>query len=495
MSDIPFGFGPADRDPDKDRGNNQGNGPNDPFGFGNLPNVPGGMPGMPGFPGMPGGTGGFDVSQLGQMLTQLGQMLSQAQSSGDGGPVNYEIAAQLARQQLATTTSSLTGPQRAAVSDAVKLAELWLDPATDFPAGATEAKAWSASEWVDASLPTWKRLCDPIAQRMSGAWVEALPEEARQAAGPMLAMLGQMGGLAFGSQLGAGLARLAAEVLTSTEIGIPVGPERVAALLPENIEKFTQDLGRPATEVMIFLATREAAHQRLFVHVPWLKERLIGAVEEYARGITVDTSRLEELARGIDPANPGAIEEAMQGGMFEQETTPAQKAALARLETLLALVEGWVDAVVAEAVGDRLPGAEALRETLRRRRASGGPAEQAFATVVGLELRPRRLRAAAELWRLLGEQRGIAGRDALWAHPDLVPSADDLDDPAAFVARAEADDPLAELEKLANQPGAHDPEHRTGSGRKDTDTEATDADDDTKDAGPATDDEPEGDKG
>ena len=96
-----------------------------------------------------------------------------------------------------------------------------------------------------------------------------------------------------------------------------------------------------------------------------------------------------------------------------------------------------MDAVVAEAVGDRLPGADALRETLRRRRASGGPAEQTFATVVGLELRPRRLRDAAELWRRSPSSAGSQGRDALWAHPDLIPTADDLDDPAAFVAREE----------------------------------------------------------
>ena len=331
--------------------------------------------------------------------------------------------------------------------DAVRLAELWLDPATTFPAGATEVAAWSASEWVTASLPTWKRLCDPVAQRVSVAWVEALPEEVRAGAGPMLAMLGQMGGLAFGSQLGGGLGQLAAEVLSSTDVGVPVGPAGTAALLPENIEKFTAGLDRPASEVMIYLAAREAAHQRLFAHVGWLRERLLGTVEEYARGITVDTSRIEELARGIDPSNPGAIEEAMRSGMFEQQTTPAQKAALARLETLLALIEGWVDAVVADAVGDRLPGAAALRETLRRRRASGGPAEQTFATIVGLELRPRQLRNAAELWRRLGEQRGIAGRDALWAHPDLIPSADDLEDPAAFVSREELGDPIAELEK------------------------------------------------
>jgi putative hydrolase len=432
MTDVPFGFGPAGGGDDRDRPERRDE-PQNPLGFGAMP-----------------GGGAFDVNQLGQMLTQLGQMLSQAQSSG-GGPVNYDLAAQMAHQQLAATTSSLTAKQRAAVSDAVKLAELWLDAATEFPAGATEAKGWSATEWVDASLPTWRRLCDPVAQRVATAWVEGLPEEVRAQAGPMMAMLGQMGGLAFGSQLGNGLAQLAAEVLTSSDIGIPVGPDRVAALLPENIEKFTKDLDRPASEVMIFLAAREAAHHRLYTHVPWLKERLLGAIEQYARGIRVDSSRIEELARGIDPSNPAAIQEAMQSGMFEPETTPEQKAALARLETLLALVEGWVDAVVAEAVGDRLPGADALRETLRRRRASGGPAEQTFATVVGLELRPRRLRAASELWRLLTEQRGAAGRDALWAHPDLVPTADDLDDPAAFVSRAEGSDPIAELEKLANQ--------------------------------------------
>ncbi|HXV92571.1 MAG TPA: zinc-dependent metalloprotease [Pseudonocardia sp.] len=451
MSDTPFGFGPADRDPDRDRDRDDQSTPGGmqgPFAFGALPGgFPGGLPGMPG--GM-GGPGGFDVSQLGQMLTQLGQMLSQAQSSG-GGPVNYDLAAQMAKQRLAGTTSSLTDGQRSAVADAMRLAELWLDPATAFPAGASEVKAWSAVEWVTESMPTWQRLCDPVAQRVSGAWVEALPEEMRAAAGPMLAMLGQMGGLAFGSQLGHGLAQLAAEVVSSTDIGVPVGPDRTAALLPENVEKFTKDLDRPAGEVLLYLAAREAAHKRLFTHVPWLKERLLGTVEEYARGIRVDTSRIEELARGIDPANPGAIEDAMRSGMFEPETTPEQKTALARLETLLALIEGWVDAVVAEAVGDRLPGAEALRETLRRRRASGGPAEQTFATVVGLELRPRRLRAAAELWRLLGEQRGTAGRDAVWSHPDLIPSADDLEDPAAFVAREEGGDTMAELERALRE--------------------------------------------
>ncbi|MDQ6873969.1 MAG: zinc-dependent metalloprotease, partial [Actinomycetota bacterium] len=67
----------------------------------------------------------------------------------------------------------------------------------------------------------------------------------------------------------------------------------------------------------------------------------------------------------------------------------------------------------------------------------GGPAEQTFATLVGLELRPRRLREAATLWAVVAERGGTTARDALWGHPDLLPGAGDLDDPAGFAARSE----------------------------------------------------------
>ena len=95
------------------------------------------------------------------------------------------------------------------------------------------------------------------------------------------------------------------------------------------------------------------------------------------------------------------MEQLLNQGIFEPKATPEQTAALERLETLLALIEGWVQTVVTDALGDRIPGTSALSETLRRRRATGGPAEQTFATLVGLELRPRKLREAAVLWERL----------------------------------------------------------------------------------------------
>jgi putative hydrolase len=421
MSDRPFGFGP-EGEPGRD------------------PQRPGGD--------QPTGPPGFDVGALGQMLTQLGQMLSQASTSS--GPVNYELAKHLATQRLESMggAGEPSAAQLSAVQDAVRLAEVWLDSATPLPSGVSTVRAWSPRQWVELTLPTWQRLCDPVARQFATAWTAAMPDEAREAAGPLLAMIGQMGGLAFGSQLGAALAQLGTEVLTSTDVGLPLGPAGTAALLPASIETFTAGLDRPASEVMVFLAAREAAHHRLFGHVPWLRSRLLGTVEEFAKGITVDTSALEQLARDIDPGNPQALEEAMSSGVLEPKTSPEQRVALARLETLLALVEGWVDVVTGDAIGERLPGAAALRETLRRRRATGGPAEQTFATLVGLELRPRKLRAAAELWRTLTDLNGVDGRDAIWAHPDLVPTDEDLDDPSGFAARAAVipDDVLAELE-------------------------------------------------
>jgi putative hydrolase len=237
-----------------------------------------------------------------------------------------------------------------------------------------------------------------------------------------------------GGQAGAAVGTLAEEIISSSDIGLPIGPQGTAALLPAGVAAFGAGLSVDTGEVRLFVALREAAHHRLFSHVPWLRARLLGAVEDYARGIKVDAGALRDAMPQIDPANPEALSEALAGAaLFHPEDTEEQKAALARLETLLALVEGWVATVVAEAARNRLPQSDALAEAIRRRRATGGPAERTFATLVGLELRPRRLREAAAIWRGLTDARGTDGRDAIWAHPDLLPTAEDLDDPEGFV--------------------------------------------------------------
>src|SRR5437868_2472343 len=376
-----------------------------------------------------------DPEQMAQAMRQFADMLSAPQGSG---PVNWDMAKNIARHAVvAEGDPSVMEGERRQIVDALRLADLWLNEATSLPSGIDSPQAWSRSEWIENTVPVWRQLCEPIAQRMvetmGGALGGAgLPPEAQQMAGPLMGMLRQMGGMMVGQQIGQALGTLAREVIGTTDIGLPLSD--VAALLPGGISSFSEGLELPADEIRLYLALREAAHHRLFQHVPWLRANLLGAVEEYARGITVDTSALEEQIRGIDVNNPEALQEALSGGaLLKPAETERQKAALARLETMLALVEGWVSTVVGDAAASKLPSAGALSETVRRRRATGGPAELTFGTLVGLELRPRRLREAATLWEMIKADRGVDGRDAIWSHPDLLPTADDLDAPENFL--------------------------------------------------------------
>jgi putative hydrolase len=149
----------------------------------------------------------------------------------------------------------------------------------------------------------------------------------------------------------------------------------------------------------------------------------------------------------VDPSDPESLQRALGEGLFEPTNSPTQQAALERLETALALVEGWVDVTTAAAASTSLPSFGALQETMRRRRATGGPAERTFATLVGLELRPRRARDAATMWQELESRRGTDGRDAIWGHPDLLPTASDLDDPQGWAEQGPDDGlDISELE-------------------------------------------------
>jgi putative hydrolase len=475
MADHPFGFGLPDKPEDRG-GSGSGPGSGGSGGQGG-----GGFPGGGEFPGGGGPMGPFggmgDPQQFADALRQFADMLSYR-----GGPVNWDLAKNVARHAIvAAGDPSVLDAQRREVTEAIRLADLWLDEAAAFPSGIRKIEAWSRSEWLEATFPVWAKLCDPIAAKgveaMSGMFTADpaqlgadVPEEMRQALGALGgpgglgAMMRQLGGAMIGSQTGTAVGELAREVIGSADVGLPLGPEGTAALLPAGVAEFGRGLSVDAGEVRLFLALREAAHQRLFAHVPWLRAHLLGAVEQYASGISVDMARLQEAIPEVDITNPEALREALSGeGLFRPEDTPAQKAALTRLETALALVEGWVATVVSAAARERLTHADALAEAIRRRRATGGPAERTFATLVGLELRPRRLREAAAIWQGLTEARGIDGRDALWAHPDLLPAADDLENPDTFVhGQPELD--ISDLENPENPgPESSDPGNPGGT--------------------------------
>jgi putative hydrolase len=287
-------------------------------------------------------------------------------------------------------------------------------------------------------------------------------------AGMLKPMLRTSGAMMYGTKVAEALGSLACEVLGLTDIGMPLGEDGAVVLIPTNVDAFSEGLDQSPTDIRVYLALREAARQRLFVAAPWLRPQLLSLFEQYAAGIRIDMSAMEDIYRDLDPStmNMEGMQEAfekLQGSLFEPVRTPDQQAVLDRLETLLALIEGWVDDTVSQATAAWMPAAPALAETMRRRRATGGPAEEALGTLVGLELRPRRMRDATNLWAALREAQGTASRDALWSHPDNLPTSAGLDDPLGFVSgevdlrpgpvedSAETYDMDAELQRLLDR--------------------------------------------
>ena len=412
-------------------------------------------------------------------------------------PSTQETARAAARAATAAVGPDpvISDTARRAVEQAVSVAQLWLDPVTSIGAPTHSVRALSRADWVEATMTHWSSLVGPVAQGLGAAITEAmsgqlehlaqlspqdvedleLPPELAQLPGAdqmselfrnpaaladligrMEPFMAQMSAAFVAAQTGQAVGTLAADVLTGTEVGLPLIADGVVALLPVAVDAFAAELGLDSAQVRLYLAVRESARVRLFHATAWLGPAVLGAVEDYARRITIDTAGIEEAVSSIEMSSLGsgdvdALREAVQGRLFAPAPTREQQAALERLETLLALVEGWVDHVTARAVAPHLPNTEALAEAVRRRRV-GGPAHKAFQALVGLDLRPRRLRDAANLWAAIEADAGVAHRDGRWQHPDVAPTSADLDDPLGYVERSRVgtapDDFDAELASL-----------------------------------------------
>ncbi|WP_291377603.1 zinc-dependent metalloprotease [Demequina sp.] len=384
------------------------------------------------------------------MLSQIRALMSQSQ----GEDVNWTLAHDVARGVAAQGGDPMiSAAQAREYRAAVTEAELWLDAATDFDPARAQPAVWSRAEWVEATLPKWRFLAGPVASSVSLALGGVLSDDSGMLDGPNAqGLIGSVSPTVCGMHMGQAAGAMAREAFGATDLGIPLLDEARVVMVPQQVEEFAEGLDIDMADVRLFLALREAAHVRLFASAPWLPGQLHAAIERYARGVTVDLDALDNAVRDAGMGDPAALQKALTTGIFAPTHTPEQVETLAAIETWLALIEGWVDEVTARAAAPHLSALGPLREMMRRRRAAGGPAEDTFSGLLGLTLRPRRLRDAADMWATLTDRLGTSARDALWRHPDLLPEAENLADWKTWVERAtgekRADDIDREIEAL-----------------------------------------------
>jgi putative hydrolase len=367
---------------------------------------------------------------------QIAHMMQQFQAaSATSGAVNWQYAQQRAESIAKSTSSQISIDRAEQVGQAFTIAALWLSEGTELAVD-LEPKLLSRELWVKDTIPLFRELAEPVAESMGRELGEnlsqILPEQFQEMSGAASTLMRGAGSAMFAMQLGEAIGNLSNEAIGAGEIGIPATSR--PGLVVQNLEQFAGNLGLDLQEVTIYLALRELALGSLFARSSWLREQLVTQVREFAAGIKIDLTPIQELGEEFDAGNPENVQRMLEVGALISPRSEDQELALGRIELLLAQIEGWVEAVTAESTR-RLPSREQISEAVRRRRAGGGAAEKTFQTLLGLELRPRLLREAASMWQRVAAELSPAARDGLWSHPDQLPSRDEVENPDALLAR------------------------------------------------------------
>lgn len=399
--------------------------------------------------GFPGGADFFGRIPL---FREFARLLA----SGDG-PVNWELARQVA---LATAAGAedvsglpalptpnarpIDPAERQRWDEQLRLAELWLDPATTLPGGgvALSSRPRTRPDWAEDALKLLPKLVEPMAKRLASALAAgAGQQEAAQAAGtPMPAemsgMLGRVGGLMFGIQIGSVVGQLARSVSGHYDLVLPTGARTHVTVLPENADALVQATGLPGDQVRLWIAARLLARQRVIEGVGWLPEHLTGLLEQAAASIDPDASGLVERLQSLDPGRPESLQEILEGSdLLGAGESPATRETLGKVEALLAVVTGYGSVVAHNALAGRLPKLDEIEAAAARLEEAeeGGPA--LFAGLLQADPDRAAGRRGVAFCREVLAATDMEGLDRVWAHATFLPSPEELDAPGRWLER------------------------------------------------------------
>jgi putative hydrolase len=340
-----------------------------------------------------------------------------------------------------------------AVNSACELADIWLNEATVFPATLTSLpRVTSRLDWIDATLPGWQATMEPLATGLASAISRLLDdaiatgENQEQNPVPIGAIAGLLRtfiGSMIATQLGQAIGAISTSAIGAHDAGLPILEPARPLLIAENIDAWGADTEIAKSENYLFHALREGAIARLFEHNPWIVSYIRSAIVEYGAGIRIDLEAIQRQAEEAMSGDEQSFTIALDSGVFTPEETPAQRDALSKLETVLALVDGWADEVATLAAGDRLPALTPLRELQRRTRATSAPSQQLFKTMLGLEVSPKLSREASAFWSRIREIKDISARDQIWS--GILPNATEILAPDLFLTSTEIPDDLSGL--------------------------------------------------
>ena len=294
--------------------------------------------------------------------------------------------------------------------------------------------AFDRVDWIHANIESFKRMFAPI------EGLDGLKPRTSNSLGVAWHGLNQK---VLSVEVGFMLGYLARRVLGQYDLSLlgrePLESSGKLYFVQPNIINVERGLQVPADQFRLWLALHETTHAFEFEAHPWLRDHMNAMLEEYFGFLTQD---VEYLRRGLDAVRM-FWERARESGMpknswIELVMSPEQRDLFARMQAMMAVVEGYSNHVMNNVGRHLMPDYELIHRRFERRQRHRSPAEQIFARLTGLDLKLEQYRLGEtfieEVCRL--RDRYFARR--VWDNAESLPTLDELSAPAAWVARIEA---------------------------------------------------------
>ncbi len=422
----------------------------------------------------PFGTGSGDAGDLSgaPLFRELQRVLS-----ASSGPVNWELARQVG---IATASWGADDPapndeDHAALTDAVRIAELAVADLTALPTPSdlVEVQAIRRGQWVEANIKALGDVVDPVASKLAGA-LDGLGGDAFGAGGTsgtsgasplpgvgfgppadpdalsptgdvdagdadaqaqmFRQLMGTLGPLLMGAQVGTVLGTMAQRVLGQYDLALPRRSGALLFVVP-NIARFGADWSLPLDEFRTYVALHEVAHRFEFAQ-GWVRPHFLEMVRDLADHAEVDIASLQQRFEGLDPSNPDAMREAMEGAgsLFDAPSDPEQRLRIARLQAFMAAAEGFADHVMKTIGARMLPAFDQIEEALKRHREGRG-SEGALEQLLGLEVSMEQYRLGEEFCTKVVDATDEATLSRMWGSAESLPSMPELQEPTLWLSR------------------------------------------------------------
>lgn len=386
----------------------------------------------------PGPFGGGAGNPFEGLFGELAKLLS------NQGAVNLEVARQMS-QWLATEGQPEPNPdpvERIRYEALVRVADLHVAKATGLSTSVTgrllTVTTVGRAEWARRTLDAYRPLFEGLAEGLAAADDETAPDAETNLLGGVTDVVGP---LLLGIQAGSMVGHLARRALGEYELPVPRPQSDQLVLVPANVTEFASDWSLSIDDVRLWLCLNEITHHAVLGQ-PHVRARLDQLLRSYVAGFRPDPHAFHDKLAALDPTDPTSFQAVLgePGELLGAMETPQQRHTLARIEALIAALEGYTDHVM-DGVGHTLvSGYGALVEALRRRRSERGEGERFVARLFGLDVSPAQYERGRSFVKGVVERAGEDGLARLWRSERELPTPAEVDAPGLWLERIDIPD-------------------------------------------------------